>query len=135
VDGGLNMARYSSPLLSELLRTLLRKRITIRYPFAPVELPKGYRGLVVADPAKCRGCGLCVRDCPADALELEKGDDGSFRLILHPERCAYCGQCEISCHFGSIQLTSAFKPGATSKEELITVLVDHPADEDSHEDD
>ena len=78
---------------------------------------------------------MCVRDCPANALELEKGDDGSFRLILHPERCAYCGQCEISCHFGSIRLTSAFKPGATSKEELTTVLVDHPADEDSHEDD
>ena len=37
------MARYSSPLLSELLRTILNKRITIRYPFAPVELPEGYR--------------------------------------------------------------------------------------------
>jgi len=129
------MSRYSSPLLAELLRTLFGKRITVRYPYAPVELPEGYRGLVVADPDLCRGCGLCVRDCPADALELVKGENGAFQLILHPERCAYCGQCEMSCHFGAIRLTSAFKPGAGSRDELTTILVDHPADEPAEEPD
>ncbi len=123
------MARYRSPLLLELVRTLLKRRITVRYPYGPLELPEGYRGLVTADPDLCRGCGSCVRDCPANALELEHGERGSFRLVLYPERCAYCGQCETSCRFGSIRLTNAFKPGAAAKEDLITVLVRHDADE------
>jgi len=95
------MARYRSPLLLELVRTLLKRRITVRYPYGPLELPEGYRGLVTADPDLCRGCGSCVRDCPA----------------------------KTSCRFGSIRLTNAFKPGAAAKEDLITVLVRHDADE------
>lgn len=127
------MARYHSPLLPELLRTL-GKRVTVRYPYGPLELPEGYRGLVIADPDLCRGCGLCVRDCPANALELERGKGGAFRLILHPERCAYCGQCETSCRFGAIRLTNAFKPGAATKADLTTVLVEHDADAPQDED-
>lgn len=120
------MARFHSTLLlPELLRTLFRRPTTVRYPFGPAELQAGYRGKVVARAENCRGCSLCVRDCPAFALELERVDKRTYRLIYYPDRCAYCGQCELSCRFDCIYLINEFIPGTTDRETLTTVLVDH----------
>jgi ferredoxin len=61
----------------------------------------------------CVGCGLCVRDCPADALALERDAWRGFRLIHYGDRCAYCGQCVESCRQGAITLVNEL-PGATA---------------------
>jgi formate hydrogenlyase subunit 6/NADH:ubiquinone oxidoreductase subunit I len=95
-----------SRLIPELLRTILTRRVTVRFPFAPLTLPPAYRGNVTIDPTACRGCGLCVRDCPADGLELEVLDGGGVRLVHHQDRCAYCGQCAESCRQNAIELTN-----------------------------
>ncbi|HET90765.1 MAG TPA: 4Fe-4S dicluster domain-containing protein [Chloroflexi bacterium] len=123
------MPRYNWPLLPEILRTLFNRPITVQYPFGPLEMPERYRGRVDIQAEKCRGCGLCVRDCPASALELERVDKETFRLIYHPDRCAYCGQCEESCRFDSIYLTNDFVPGTPHRENLTTVLVDRKPEE------
>ncbi len=111
-------------LLPQLGRALVTRPETVRFPFAPPEIPKGYRGRVLIHPDKCHGCGLCVRDCPAFALELEREDRNTFRLIYHPERCAYCGQCEVSCTFGAIYQTNEFVRGTLDLAELVVTLVD-----------
>ncbi len=118
------MARFRSTLLPEILRTLLRAPETVDYPFGPAELQAGYRGRGAVHAERCRGCSLCVRDCPAMALELERDGKDSYRLIYHPDRCAYCGQCELSCRFDCIYLTNEFVPGTDDRESLVTVLVD-----------
>ena len=56
------------PLLRQLWRTLRGGPLTVKYPFGPAELPAGYRGRIEIHADACRGCGLCVRDCPAFAL-------------------------------------------------------------------
>ncbi len=129
-------------LLPQLWRTLFTRPITVRYPFGPLELPSYFRGRVVIDIDLCRGCGLCVRDCPAFALELEresnalsplvlshalskvegkaersKGHD-KFRLIHYPDRCAYCGQCQDVCRYEAIWLTSEYVPAAADRNTL-----------------
>jgi formate hydrogenlyase subunit 6/NADH:ubiquinone oxidoreductase subunit I len=114
-------------LLPELGRTLFTRRATVRYPFAPLELPSCFRGKVTIKPALCTGCGLCVRDCPALALELERENREKFRLIHYRDRCAYCGQCEASCRFEAITLVNEFV-GATSRRGALTqVLVERDA--------
>ena len=129
-------------LLPQLWRTLFTRPITVRYPFGPLELPSYFRGRVVIDIDLCRGCGLCVRDCPAFALELERESDtlsplvlspalskvegkaeGSksrdkFRLIHYPDRCAYCGQCQDVCRYEAIWLTSEYVPAAADRDAL-----------------
>ena len=50
------------------------------------------------DPDKCRGCTLCARTCPADAII------GKVREIhmINPEKCLKCGACMEKCRFGAI---------------------------------
>jgi formate hydrogenlyase subunit 6/NADH:ubiquinone oxidoreductase subunit I len=113
-------------LLPQLWRTLFTRPITVRYPFAALELPPYFRGRVVINIDLCRGCGLCVRDCPAFALELERESDtlspskgrDQFRLIHYPDRCAYCGQCQDVCRYEAIWLTSEFMPAAADRDAL-----------------
>jgi len=114
-------------LLPELWRTLFTRRATVRYPFAPLELPLYFRGKVTIEPALCTGCGLCVRDCPAFALELERESREDFRLIHYRDRCAYCGQCEASCRFGAIVLVNEFVKATPRRDTLTQVLVERDA--------
>jgi len=114
-------------LLPELWRTLFTRPITVRFPFAPLELPPYFRGKVTINPALCRGCGLCVRDCPASALQLGRESREKFRLIHYHDRCAYCGQCQASCRYGAIVLTNEFASAAPQRDALAQVMVEQDA--------
>jgi len=120
----LESLRTLAYLLPQLGRAIVTRPETVKFPFAPAVIPIGYRGRVQIHPEKCRGCGLCVRDCPAFALELEREDRDTFRLIYHPERCAYCGQCEVSCTFGAIYQSNEFVRGTDDLSQLVVTLVD-----------
>ena len=52
----------------------------------------------VIDPAKCKSCGMCKRNCPADAISGEKGVPYS----IDPAKCVKCGACMSTCKFGAI---------------------------------
>ncbi|MDY6875382.1 MAG: 4Fe-4S binding protein [Chloroflexota bacterium] len=105
-------------LLPELWRTLFTQPITVRFPFAPLESPPYFRGKVTVEPALCTGCGACVRDCPAFALELERESREKFQLIHYHDRCAYCGQCQDVCRQGAIRLMSKYVPAAADRDAL-----------------
>lgn len=52
------------------------------------------------DPARCNGCGNCLRYCPVEALTLEKGEDqgeGKAAARLFKELCLGCGVCVENC--------------------------------------
>ena len=50
------------------------------------------------DPDKCKGCTLCARTCPADAIS------GSVREVhmIDSEKCIKCGACMEKCRFDAI---------------------------------
>jgi formate hydrogenlyase subunit 6/NADH:ubiquinone oxidoreductase subunit I len=111
-------------MLPQIVRAVIAPPITVRFPFGPAEIPQGYRGLVRIRADLCRGCSLCVRDCPAFALELIRENRETFQLIYYPDRCAYCGQCELSCNFGAIYQQNELAPSTKDLSDLATVLVD-----------
>jgi electron transfer flavoprotein alpha subunit len=47
---------------------------------------------------KCTGCGLCVKVCPYNAIEIIDG------LPVIKDNCTYCGECVRACKFGAILL-------------------------------
>jgi hydrogenase-4 component H len=111
-------------MLPQLVHALFTRPSTVRFPFGPLDLPDYYRGRVVIDPERCRGCGACVRDCPAPGLVLVREGRDRVRLIHYPERCACCGQCEASCPSGAIRLSNECAPPSFGQEEVIEVTVD-----------
>jgi hydrogenase-4 component H len=111
-------------LLPDLVRTLFTRRSTVRYPFEPLELPPYFRGRVVVDAELCRGCGVCVRDCPSTGLQLRHDGHGGLCLLHYPDRCANCGQCEVSCPTGAIRLVDAYVAPTHAREELVETLVE-----------
>ncbi len=50
------------------------------------------------DPEKCKGCTLCARNCPVNAIE---GTVRNPHSILQ-EKCIKCGTCMDKCKFGAI---------------------------------
>ena len=110
-------------LLPNILEALFSKPETIAYPAVPHKSSAGYRGSVRIMAENCIGCGLCVRDCPAAALILEKDSKRSFRLIHYRDSCTSCGQCELSCKFDSIYLDNTYEEASAERKDFIEVLV------------
>lgn len=52
----------------------------------------------VIDREKCKGCTLCARVCPADAIS------GTVKQphVIDPAKCLKCGACIEKCKFGAI---------------------------------
>ncbi|MEG2119975.1 MAG: 4Fe-4S binding protein, partial [Pseudoflavonifractor sp.] len=45
----------------------------------------------------CKGCTLCQKNCPLDAITMVER-----RAVVDPEKCAECGICTRVCKFGAI---------------------------------
>ena len=117
------MVRFHLPLFSQLIRAFLNGPETVDFPFGPEQIPPGFRGRVVVNEENCRGCSLCVRDCPTGALELTRSNKQEYKLDYRPDRCAYCGQCELSCNFDAIYLVSNYVKATQDRESLKVTLV------------
>lgn len=50
------------------------------------------------DPETCKGCGICAKKCPADAITGEKKKP----YTIDTAKCIKCGACIEACPFGSI---------------------------------
>jgi Na+-translocating ferredoxin:NAD+ oxidoreductase RNF subunit RnfB len=57
---------------------------------------------------KCKGCGLCMRGCPSNAIVGEKKKP--HRIIQ--EQCVQCRSCYDACKFGAIEVKPTLKKPA-----------------------
>ena len=54
------------------------------------------------DPELCRGCSLCSRKCPVEAISgVVKSP-----YVIDGEKCVRCGQCIDTCKFNAIKVLS-----------------------------
>lgn len=93
-------------MLGDVITSLFRKPFTEKYPFERREPPERLRGLLLFDPETCTGCGLCVKDCPANAIQMIVLDKASKQFVLsyHVDRCTFCAQCVNSCNQGCLSM-------------------------------
>ena len=53
---------------------------------------KSYYVAELTDNSLCTGCGLCIKHCPVNALELKNN-----KCTINEEICIGCAQCEVKC--------------------------------------
>lgn len=105
-------------MLGDLLTSLFKRPATQRYPFEKAPAPERLRGRLFWDPAKCVGCQLCIKDCPANAIELVVLDKVNKRFVMryHADRCTYCAQCVMTCRFKCMDMSNeVWEEASTNK--------------------
>ena len=53
----------------------------------------------VIDPAKCKKCSMCARNCPVQTIH---GEVGKTVFEIDQSKCIKCGMCLSSCKFGAV---------------------------------
>lgn len=56
-------------------------------------------GQAYIDPALCRGCRRCQRECANDGLDF---DEASRKMSVNRQNCVGCGHCLGACSFDAI---------------------------------
>jgi len=99
-----------------VIKSLFKKPATVKYPFGPKILPKGARGSISIDIAKCIFCGMCQRKCPTAALIVNK-EEKTWNIARL--RCITCGYCVEICPKKCLQMNNQYtEPMLTRREDL-----------------
>lgn len=68
-----------------------------------------FKGAIVIDKEKCKGCGLCVEVCPQNVIALGNNvnNKGYFYADIIKEDCTACENCVMVCPDAVITLYKA----------------------------
>lgn len=59
-----------------------------------------FKGAIVVNTERCKGCDLCVVACPTDVLALSKDANTkgyNFSFMDNPDSCVGCAACAQVC--------------------------------------
>jgi formate hydrogenlyase subunit 6/NADH:ubiquinone oxidoreductase subunit I len=108
-------------MAGEVLRHFSQKPATVLYPEVKVEMPRDFRGKIRFHAARCVGCKLCQKDCPACAIEIEKVGEKRFQAVFHLDRCIFCAQCVDSCNKDALEATTEYELATLDRSTLRVV--------------
>ena len=113
---------WPGKMVELVLQSLFKKPATVKYPFEKFTMPDKFRGKLKFTPEKCIGCMLCVKDCPAKAIEIKKIGEKQFEMDIDLGKCIYCGQCVDSCPKKAIEMTPEFELAQIDRDKLKIVF-------------
>jgi formate hydrogenlyase subunit 6/NADH:ubiquinone oxidoreductase subunit I len=111
-------------MFGDVFKSLFKKPVTEKYPFAESLTPEHFRGKLEWNPEKCTGCQLCVKDCPSNAIEIITIDKVNKKFVMryHMDRCTFCSQCVLNCRFNCINMSEDEWELASAKKEPFEVF-------------
>ena len=115
-------------MIQQVLRSLFKRPVTERYPYVKFEMPDNFRGKLKFYPEKCIGCKMCMRDCPSNAIAINKLPDGKFECQIDLGKCIYCAQCVDSCPKKALEATCEFELASLDREKLKVTMHAKPDD-------
>ncbi len=112
--------------LGVTLKTMGTKKVTLKYPDVPIEMPDRFRGIQYFEPDKCIVCNQCARICPTDCITLtgkanpdpEKKGKVIDTFDINFEICILCDLCTEVCPTEAIVMTNNFELAAYSRDDL-----------------
>ncbi len=93
-----------------MLKNLVTKPMTVRFPHEKIIISERYRGQHKYDIDKCVSCGLCARICPNRAIEMVEVEQSDGAQKSCPQidlgKCCFCALCEDVCPTDALILTT-----------------------------
>lgn len=77
-----------------ILRNLVGKKSTRRYPAEQREPFEKVRGELENDIGRCIFCGTCAAKCPSQCIEVDKK---ACQWVYNTFACVFCGVCVDNC--------------------------------------
>lgn len=59
-----------------------------------------FKGAIVVDTEKCKGCELCREACPQDVISMAHEVNGTgyhYAYMKDPDKCIGCSNCGLIC--------------------------------------
>jgi formate hydrogenlyase subunit 6/NADH:ubiquinone oxidoreductase subunit I len=78
----------------------------------PVEIPPNFRGKILYDKEACIGCQMCLKVCPAMAIEFIPDER---KVKFYMSRCTFCALCTEICPKKCIKMSDQFIMANTDK--------------------
>ncbi len=77
-------------------------------------------GHIKIEIENCKGCELCVSECPQDSLKMSKNinKNGYHYAVLKDDTCTGCINCALVCPEAII---TVYRESKTSKEKIATI--------------
>lgn len=97
-----------STMWKDALESLVNPPATQFYPFVRLNAPDHLRSKLHWDLENCTGCGLCAKDCPADAIQIITLDKKARRFVFRyqVDHCTFCSQCVFSCRQNCLSMAN-----------------------------
>lgn len=125
-------------MLKRTVSHIFTKPATTKFPFVAPVIPEDSRGETIYTCEACNvielaqgtdfkldvksimgsNCSVCVRDCPANAIEIVEVD-GFRRPQFDFNKCIFCNQCVDSCPRKAIKASNKFDLATTAKPSLV----------------
>ena len=58
------------------------------------------KGAIIIANERCKGCGVCIDNCPVNTIALSKEVNGkgyNYAYMANPENCTGCTNCATVC--------------------------------------
>jgi 2-oxoglutarate ferredoxin oxidoreductase subunit delta len=77
-------------------------------------------GHVKIEIENCKGCELCVNECPQDSLKMSRNINkkGYHYAVLNDDTCTGCTNCALVCPEAII---TVYRESKTIKEKITTI--------------
>ena len=59
-------------------------------------------------PKKCKGCGVCSKICPTDAIMMKYDKNGELYAEIDYNKCIFCFRCREMCPYKVVDLKTPF---------------------------
>lgn len=111
------------------MKHFFQKEITEQYPDVMPHLYERYRGCLQFEFEKCIACGICVNNCPNNALsfETEKSENSKKKKLMSYtidlQYCMFCNLCVEGCPKECLYFNHDFELSRFSREDLKIVYL------------
>ncbi len=77
-------------------------------------------GHIKIEIENCKGCELCVNECPQNSLTMSKNINkkGYYYAVLKDDTCTGCTNCALVCPEAII---TVYRESKTAKEKIATI--------------